>query len=164
MPRGGPGDDVSARSEPLGCHRGRVNTDQHHTAAEIEAVTRAWERALEAHDLEGLLACYALDATLESPVVAHITRKRGVCRGHGELRPFLAEVVARTPEQRQYHRAGFFTDGRRATWEYPRVTPDGPQMDFVEVMEIADGLIQAHRVYWGWHGVDILINDQYHRA
>ena len=63
----------------------------------------------------------------------------------------------------QYHRAGFFTDGHRATWEYPRETPDGDQMDFVEVMEVEDGLIQAHRVYWGWRGMDILMKDQYHR-
>jgi len=37
-------------------------------------------------------------------------------------------------------------------------------MDFVEVMEIEDGLIQAHRVYWGWKGVDVLFQDQYHRS
>jgi hypothetical protein len=83
----------------------------------------------------------------------------GVCRGHEELRPFLAKVV---PELRLYHRAGFFTDGHRATWEYPRETPSGEQMDFVEVMEIEDGLIHAPRVYCGWRGVDVLINDQYH--
>jgi hypothetical protein len=71
--------------------------------------------------------------------------------------------VARTPEERQYHRAGFFTDGRRAMWEYPRETPNGQQMDFVEVMEIDNGLITSHRVYWGWRGVQILINDEYHR-
>jgi ketosteroid isomerase-like protein len=129
----------------------------------IEAVTRAWEQALANHDVEALLACYAPDAVLESPVAAHILGDRGVCRGHDELRPFLTEVVARTPDQRQYYRAGFFTDGHRATWEYPRQTPDGEQMDFVEVMETDNGLIQAHRVYWGWRGVDILIKDQYHR-
>ena len=44
----------------------------------------------------------------------------------------------------------------------PRETPSGEQMDFVEVMELEDGLIHAHRVYWGWRGVDVLINDQYH--
>jgi|SRR6185312_15362899 len=128
----------------------------------VEAVTHAWERALAGHDVDALLACYAPDAVLESPVAAHIVG-RGVCRGHGELRPFLTEVVARTPHERHYHRAGFFTDGRRATWEYPRETPDGEQMDFVEVMEIEDGLIRAHRVYWGWRGVEILANDRYHR-
>jgi ketosteroid isomerase-like protein len=131
--------------------------------ANIEAVIERWEEALANHDAEALLACYGPDATLESPVAAHLLGGRGVCRGHDELRPFLAEVVARTPDERQYHRAGFFTDGHRATWEYPRVTPSGEQMDFVEVMEIDDGLIQAHRVYWGWRGVEILANDQYHR-
>jgi hypothetical protein len=144
-------------------------TDRHDngTAEQIEhvtAVTQAWEQALAAHDLEGLLACYAPDATLESPVVAHITGGRGICQGHEELRPFLAQVVARTPEERQYHHAGFFTDGHRATWEYPRLTPEGVQMDFVEVMEIENRLIHAHRVYWGWRGVDIILGDQYHRS
>lgn len=36
-------------------------------------------------------------------------------------------------------------------------------MDFVEVMEIDDGLIQSHRVYWGWRGMEILARDAYHR-
>jgi hypothetical protein len=40
----------------------------------------------------------------------------------------------------------------------------GEQMDFFEVMEIEDALIRAHRVYWGWRGVQILANDEYHRA
>jgi ketosteroid isomerase-like protein len=130
---------------------------------EIEAVTRAWEKALANHDPEALLACYAADATLESPVAAHVLGGRGVVRGHDELRPFLEEVLARTPDERHYHRETFFTDGRRAIWEYPRQTPDGEQMDFVEVMEIEHGLIQSHRVYWGWRGVEILNNDEYHR-
>lgn len=38
-------------------------------------------------------------------------------------------------------------------WEYPRVTADGEQFDLVEVMELKDGLIQHHRVYWGWFGM-----------
>jgi len=48
-------------------------------------------------------------------------------------------------------------------WEYPRQTPDGEQMDFVEVMELHDGLIRRHRVYWGWRGVSVMEKDQYHR-
>jgi hypothetical protein len=99
----------------------------------------------------------------KSPVAAHIRGGRGVAHGYDELRPFLAEVVARTPNERQYHRSGFFTDGRPVTWEYPRRTPHGEQMDFVEVMEVDNGLIQAHRVYWGWRGVEILSKDRYHR-
>ena len=48
-------------------------------------------------------------------------------------------------------------------WEYPRQKPDGEQMDFVEVMELADGLIQRHCVYWGWFGVKLIEQDRYHR-
>ena len=61
------------------------------------------------------------------------------------------------------HREGFTTDGRRAMWEYPRDAPDGEQMDFVEVMEIEDGLIRTHHVYWGWRGVKVILDDAYHR-
>ena len=36
-------------------------------------------------------------------------------------------------------------------------------MDFFEVMEIEDGLIRRHRVYWGWFGVKTLREDGYRR-
>ena len=29
-------------------------------------------------------------------------------------------------------------------------------MDLVEVMEIEDGLIRRHRVYWGWYALNVL--------
>jgi hypothetical protein len=36
-------------------------------------------------------------------------------------------------------------------------------MDFVEVMELNDeSLIQHHRVYWGWRGLDLLERNEYH--
>ena len=46
------------------------------------------------------------------------------------------------------------------TWEYPRKKPDGDQMDFVEVMEIENGL-RRHCVYWGWYGVRLLEENRY---
>jgi len=53
------------------------------------------------------------------------------------------------------------TDGSRVVWEYPRQTPDGDQMDIVEVMEIRDGLIAHHRVYWGWVSVGMLTSGEH---
>ena len=133
------------------------------TFADIEAVTERWEKALSSRDLEALVATYAPDAVLESPLVPHILgSESGVLRGHDELRPFLAKVLSRTPPLRHYHREGFMTDGRRAMWEYPRDAPDGEQMDFVEVMEIEDSLIRLHHVYWGWRGVKVILDDAYH--
>ena len=59
-----------------------------------------------------------------------------VCRGHDKLRPLLEQVAARKPPLRTYFRTGFLTDGERTIiFEYPRVTPDGEQMDFVEVIQ-----------------------------
>jgi len=30
-------------------------------------------------------------------------------------------------------------------------------------MELKDGLIQHHRIYWGWCGLGVLEKDEYHR-
>jgi hypothetical protein len=56
------------------------------------------------------------------------------------------------------------TDGNKLMWEYPRAAPNGDQIDFVEVMELNDhGLIQNHRIYWGWFGFGVLNRDEYHK-
>ena len=36
-------------------------------------------------------------------------------------------------------------------------------MDFAEVMEIKDGLVQKHHVYWGWFASGVLQRDEHHR-
>jgi ketosteroid isomerase-like protein len=123
----------------------------------IEHIFHAWDEALGAKDLDAAMALYQPDATLESPLVCHLLgTDQGIVRGHAELRPFIEQVFAHQPPQRRRFRTGYFTDGTRLTWEYPRESPDGEQMDLVEVMEIRDGLIQHHRVYWGWYGVAML--------
>ena len=103
------------------------------------------------------MALYAPHATLESPLVRHhLGSDDGVVDSRDALRDFVRIVFERQPQQRTRFRTGFFTDGRTLMWEYPRATPDGEQMDFVEVMEIDDGLIRHHRVYWGWYGLWLL--------
>jgi ketosteroid isomerase-like protein len=123
----------------------------------VEDVYRAWDEALGAKDLDAAMALYAPDATLESPLVRHhLGADHGVVDGRDALRDFVRIVFDRQPRQRKRFRTGFFTDGRTLMWEYPRATPDGEQMDFVEVMEIDAGLIRHHRVYWGWYGLRLL--------
>jgi ketosteroid isomerase-like protein len=126
----------------------------------VEEVYRAWDEALGAKDLDGAMALYAPDATLESPLVRHhLGVDEGVVEGREALRDFVRVVFERQPPQRKRFRSGFFTDGRTLMWEYPRATPGGEQMDFVEVMEIDAGLIRHHRVYWGWYGLRLLERD-----
>ena len=129
---------------------------------EVERVYRAWDAALGAKDVDAAIALYAPDVELESPLVRHLLKsERGVVEGREALRDFVRTVFARTPPARKRHRTGFFTDGTTLMWEYPRATPEGEQMDFVEVMEITDGLIRRHRVYWGWYGVKTIEEDRY---
>jgi hypothetical protein len=124
---------------------------------DIERIYRAWDEALGKKDLEAALSLYAEDASIESPLVQHLLKQQGgIVRGRDNLRAFIAKVFETNPPQRKCFKQGFFTDGRVLTWEYPRATPDGEQMDLVEVMEIENGLIQRHRVYWGWYALNVL--------
>jgi ketosteroid isomerase-like protein len=130
----------------------------------VERVYHEWDKALARLDVEKLLSLYAPDATLESPLVPHLLkRERGVCHGHEELRNLFEELARTQPPTRKFHRTSYFTDGKKLIWEYPRATPQGDQQDFVEVMEIKEGLIQHHRVYWGWFGVGVIQRDEHHR-
>jgi hypothetical protein len=140
-----------------------VNTER--LRRNMERIYHDWDKALSENDAEALLQLYAKDAVIESPLIPHLMgKKEGVCRGHEQMRPFFKVVARRKPTVRQYYRTGYLSDGKnKMIFEYPRTTPKGEQMDFVEVMELNDdGLIQYHEVYWGWRGFAVLQNDEYH--
>lgn len=81
------------------------------------------------------LRCMLRRGTIESPLIPHLMgSERGICRGHDEMRPFFEAVAREKPQIRRYYRTGYFSDGKKLMWEYPRISPDGEQMDFVEVM------------------------------
>lgn len=115
-----------------------------------------WHHLARTRDVEGLLKLYAEDAVFESPLVPAILDDAtdGVLAGHGAIRRFLEEGTRRRPNElvRWYRTGDYLTDGRTLMWEYPRETPEGEQIDIMEVMEIRDGLIRRHRIYWGWKG------------
>ncbi|HET6605876.1 MAG TPA: nuclear transport factor 2 family protein [Rhodopila sp.] len=132
--------------------------------AEAEHIHHAWNAALEAKDTERAAALYAEDATIESPLIRYLLNTdEGIIRGRAAIREFLPIVFKHQPEERRTHRNPVFTDGETLMWEYPRATPDGDQMDFTEVMQFRDGLIQRHRVYWGWFGVRTLTSGSHGR-
>jgi ketosteroid isomerase-like protein len=131
---------------------------------QIERIFTAWDEALGAKDLDAAMALYKPDATLESPLVCYLLgTDEGIVRGRENLRQFVEKVFSHQPAKRRRFRGGFLTDDSRLTWEYPRESPDGDQMDIVEVMEIRDGLIAHHRVYWGWLSVGMLTTGDHPR-
>lgn len=85
-------------------------------------------------------------------------RTEGILRAHAEIRPFFASGLRQLPNVlgRWYRTGLFFSNGRQLIWEYPRVTPDGDQVDLVEITEITHGRITHHRAYWGWVGFKAL--------
>lgn len=129
---------------------------------DIERIYHELDEALSNNDAEALAKLYAPDVEFESPLVPHLMGgETGIIRGRSNLKKLFDILATRKPKLRQFHREGYLTDGRKVMWEYPQQTPKGQQMDFVEVMEIENGLIQKHRVYWGWVGFNVLKNDQY---
>lgn len=75
-------------------------------------------------------------------------------RGRSEIEKlFTLNLKALAKEFKELYRTSLFlANGQLLMWEYPRKTPRGPQVDLVESMDIEDGLITHHRVYWGWSG------------
>lgn len=130
----------------------------------IERMYHAWDEALSRNDAAALTALYAEDAVIESPLVPHLMGLERALTGREEIRAFWEKLADKKPPVRKYFRTGYLTDGKKLMWEYPRETPSGNQMDFVEVMELNhEGLIQKYRVYWGWFGFGVLKRDEYHK-
>jgi steroid Delta-isomerase len=131
------------------------------TDAQIRHIYNRWHETIVARDLDSLMALYAKNAILETPLILATLKDRteGVLRGKAEIRAFFEAGLRRVgSELTRWHRTGlFFSNGRQLTWEYPRETPAGDQVDLVEVMDIANGLIAHHRVYWGWVGFRALV-------
>jgi hypothetical protein len=127
--------------------------------ADAQFVHDQWDARTRAHDIDGLLDLYLPHATLESPLVSRILdQASGVLRGHSELRPFFVRGTQGRPNElvRWYRTGDYMFDGHTLIWEYPRQTPDGDQVDLVEVMELDGARISHHRIYWGWFGAPLL--------
>jgi len=130
------------------------------TDADARRIHEDWHAAVVARDLGALMSLYADDAVLETPLVVATlpAHGSGVLHGKAAIGAFFTAGL-RNPDNQlgRWYRTGlFFSSGRQLACEYPRATPDGDQVDLVEVMDLRDGLIAHHRVYWGWVGFNAL--------
>ncbi|MGR3911052.1 nuclear transport factor 2 family protein [Burkholderia sp. SR8] len=133
-----------------------------HADTDAQRIHHDWHAAVVARDLDALISLYADNAILETPLIiaALPDHGSGVLHGKAAISDFFAAGL-RNPDNelgRWYRTALFFSNGRQLVWEYPRATPEGDQVDLVEVMDLRDGLIAHHRVYWGWVGFTALRN------
>jgi steroid Delta-isomerase len=132
----------------------------HDNDVAILHIYERWHETVVGGDLDGLMALYADDAILETPLILATLQDKteGILKGKSAIRPFFEANFRKLRNDlgRWYRTGTFFSNGRQLTWEYPRATPQGDQVDLVEVMDIASGLIAHHRVYWGWVGFKAL--------
>lgn len=99
-------------------------------------IFEAWNRTWKENDLEGFLALYSEDVVLESPLFPYLLGiERGVIKGKQKLKEVIEIAAKRKPTYRNFHVSNYFTDG----------------------------LIVKHRIYWGWLGVNTILNDTYYR-
>ncbi len=127
----------------------------------IEDIYEKWHDFARRRDVDALIELYADTAIFESPLVpAILDQESGRLNGRSEILRFLQEGTKRRPNDlvRWYRTGKYFTDGHTLIWEYPRETPEGQQIDILEVMEVANGKIDRHRIYWGWFGCSVLIS------
>src|ERR1700693_4081980 len=91
-------------------------------------IHQEWHRAASTRDTPALIALYADDTILESPLVPVIMdgKRDGVLRGREEIARFLeAGARSRPIDLVRWHRSDtYFSDGATLIWEYPRVTPE----------------------------------------
>ncbi len=129
------------------------------SAQDADFVYREWDRRTRAGDIDALIDLYVPDAILETPLIARIMdRQDGILIGHDQIRPFFRRGTDNRPNElvRWYRTGRYLFDGHTLMWEYPRDTPNGDQVDLVEVMDLNGPRIVHHRIYWGWFAAPLL--------
>jgi len=124
-------------------------------------IYKQWHEFAKAGQVEKLIELYADNAILESPLVPIILDKsNGVLNGRDEIFKFLTKGTKRRPNELvKWHieTDHYFVKNNVLIWEYPRIIPDGEQVDIIELMELENQKIKYHRIYWGWLGTQMLI-------
>ena len=114
----------------------------------IEIATK-WFQAFNDHNLEQLLALYHDEAEHYSPKLkVRQPETNGLVKGKAALRAWWQDSFNRLPTL-SYRPTTFTANEQRVFMEYVRSVENEVDMLVGEVLEIADGLIVASRVYHG---------------
>lgn len=87
--------------------------------SDCSRIHQQWHDRAKSRDTEGLLALYAKEAVLETPLVQAIFdgRASGILRGHREIRPFFEEGARRRPNALvRWHRTGNGSPTANVCW------------------------------------------------
>jgi predicted SnoaL-like aldol condensation-catalyzing enzyme len=108
-----------------------------------------WFAAFNDHNLENLLSLYDDNAQHYSPKLkARRPETRGFVKGKDELREWWRDAFERLPSLK-YEVVKLTADDEQVFMEYTRYVDGEESLSVGEVLEIANGLIIASRVYHG---------------
>ncbi len=117
----------------------------------VEQVVVAMEDAWSRNDVEGVVAVFAPDATLESPLVSRVmNRGEGVCHGRDEIREVVRAIIKRGRPWDGH--APPIVRGNTVAVEYTSPSSDANQVS-VDIIEVKNGMIQSLRAYLGWRAI-----------
>jgi ketosteroid isomerase-like protein len=106
---------------------------------------KRWIQAINEHDIEGIVTCFAEDYEDEAPA-----RPGEVVRGRDQVRANFERLMAAMPDIRAELR-GSVAQGDTVwmEWAMRGSRADGTRMEFVgvNVFEVRDGRLQRGRIY-----------------
>lgn len=127
---------------------------------EFNEIYEKWHLYAKNREVLELINLYDENAVLESPLIPRILNiESGILKGKKEILKFLEEGTKRRPNElvRWYRNGDYYINNDTLIWEYPRETPEGNQIDILELIKIKENKIINHRIYWGWFGTETLI-------
>lgn len=117
------------------------------TSAEMQAAMRRYVELLNAGDLEGVLALYADDATVEDPV------GNPPQRGKEAIRAFYTQAIASNAQLKiTAPQRGSSGNAAAMALDVEVTMPGGPKMiiGVIEIMRFDEaGKVEAMQAYWG---------------
>ena len=112
-----------------------------------QLIALQWFQAFNEHQLDNLLSLYDEDAAHYSPKLKiHKPETNGLIKGKKALRAWWKDAFERLP-QLHYKVLNIIANDDSVFMEYIRQTPNEPDMQVGEVLEIAHQKIVASRVY-----------------
>jgi hypothetical protein len=124
---------------------------QNESTTTVEQVISDLEAAFARNDLEGVVALFAEDATLESYLVMRVLqRKEGVCRGRAEIREMVRALMNRGVPWGGHGPP--IIRGNTVALEFVAAASEAEKFS-VDIIEVKDAKIQSLRAYVGWRAL-----------
>jgi hypothetical protein len=147
---------TSSHSERYGSTMAQEPNMKDEHVAEAEQFMHAFDTVWADNDIEGAVALFAEDATLETPLAQRLLhRKDGVLHGRDEIREMVRALMSRGRGWGGHEPP--LIRGNTIAIEFRR--PSSVDHYSVDIIELRGGRIQSLRAYSGWRSLTVPAGD-----